>query len=122
MKLPRIFHSKLFLGAVIIVLLAVFGLELSQWEQRRKIDSEISQLVAQQKDLEEHNKALEQSLQYFGSNSYQEKLAREQLGLKKDGEIVLNFPPNGIQSNTSKPTPKKSNPQKWWDYIFNNNS
>lgn len=120
MKLPKIFHSKLFLGAVIIVLLGVFTLELQQWQQRRKINAEINHLKEEQASLEARNNALQQSLQYFSSENYQEKLAREQLGLKKDGEIVINFPPNGIPSGDEKPAEKPtSNPQKWWQYIFN---
>lgn len=121
MKLPKIFHSKLFLAAVVIVLLGVFALELQQWQQRRKIDSEISQLVAEQADLDQRNKALQESLEYFSSDNYQEKLAREQLGLKKDGEIVINFPSGGVISQPSESEPEpQSNPQKWWQYIFKN--
>ncbi len=120
MKLPRIFHSKLFLGAVIIVLLGVFTLELQQWQQRQKINAEINHLKEEQASLEARNNALQQSLQYFSSENYQEKLAREQLGLKKDGEIVINFPPNGIPSGEEKPPEKPiSNPEKWWKYLFN---
>lgn len=119
MKLPKIFHSKIFLGVVIIVLIGVFALELQQWQQRRKINAEINHLKEEQAALEERNNALQQSLQYFSSNNYQEKLAREQLGLKKDGEIVINFPPTGTPSNEgSQPEQYQSNAQKWWQYIF----
>lgn len=118
MKLPRIFHSKIFLIAIMIVLLAVFALELNQWQQRRKIDSEIRHLEQEQAELEQRNNALQQSLQYFSSDAYKEKLAREQLGLKKDGEIVINYPPPGIASQTPEAPKPSSNLQKWWQYIF----
>ena len=119
MKLPKIFYSKIFLSAVIIVLLGVFALELQQWQQRRKINAEIDHLKNEQADLEARNTALQQSLQYFSSSNYQEKLAREQLGLIKDGGIVINFPPNGISNGDEGEPPKpQSNPQKWWEYLF----
>ncbi len=119
MKLPKIFYSKLFMTGVVIVLIGVFTLELQQWQQRRKIDSEINHLKQEQADLEARNSALQQSLQYFSSDSYKEKLAREQLGLKKEGEIVINFPPEGTsQTESEQPAPPVSNPQKWWQYIF----
>lgn len=118
MKLPKIFYSKLFLGAVIIVLLGVFTLELQQWQQRRKINAEINHLKEEQANLESRNNALQQSLQYFASNDYQEKLAREQLGLKKDGEIVINFPPSGITTQEQVAPESKHNVQKWWEYLF----
>lgn len=121
MKLPRIFHSKLFLAGVIVVLLGIFTLELQQWQQRRKIDSEISQLMSEQANLEQRNQALAESLEYFSSENYQEKLAREQLGLKKEGEIVINFPLGGIVDQPEQDTrPPESNLQKWWRYIFKN--
>ena len=119
MKLPRFFHSKLFLGAVIIVLLGVFALELQQWQQRRKINAEIKHLQDEQASLEARNTALQQSLQYFSCENYQEKLAREQLGLKKDGEIVINFPPGGITpAESGQNATPQSNLQKWWQYLF----
>ncbi|HEX3095749.1 MAG TPA: septum formation initiator family protein [Patescibacteria group bacterium] len=121
MKLPKIFESKLFLSAALIVLLGVFALELQQWQQRRKIDLEISHLKQEQADLQARNNALQQSLQYFSSDNYKEKLAREQLGLKKEGEIVVNFPANGVQGKDQQAQNQPTNNfQKWWQYIFNN--
>jgi cell division protein DivIC len=118
-KLPKILYSKFLLAGAVVVLLVVFGLELNQWRQRQKIDSEISHLKQEQAELESRNQALQQSLQYFSSDSYKEKLAREQLGLKKEGEIVINFPTEGITSpKDNQPAPPKSNPRKWWDFIF----
>lgn len=122
MSLPKIFYSKLFLGAVLIVLLGLFGLELQQWQQRHKINSEISHLKQEQANLEARNNALQQSLQYFSSDTYKEKLAREQLGLKKEGEIVINYPPGGIPNDgNEKPQKAQTNPQKWWQFLFKNN-
>ena len=64
------------------------------------------------------NKDLAQSLQYFSSDSYKEKLAREQLGLKKEGEIVISFPANINPPNDNSQAEELSNPQKWWQYLF----
>ena len=118
-KLPKIFQSKLFLGGALILLAIVFVLELRQWQQRHAIDKEIEALITQEKQLEQKNKDLEQSLQYFASNDYKEKLAREQLGLKKEGEIVINFPNLNNQSTENQQS-KLSNPQKWWQHFFLN--
>ncbi len=119
MKLPKLFHSKLFLVGMLILLAGVFALELKQWQQRHAIDKQIAALKAQEQQLDQKNKDLEQSLQYFSSDNYKEKLAREQLGLKKDGEIVVNFP-NLNASAQGNQQPKASNPQKWWQYFFLN--
>lgn len=118
MKLPSIFHSKITLLVILVVLLGVFALELQQWKQRRTIDNEINHLIQQQSELERHNQALEQSLHYFSTDNYKEKLAREQLGLKKEGEIVVNYPINGITAQQPENIQPKNNPQKWWEFIF----
>ena len=122
MKLPKIFDSKLFVTTVVIVLLGVFALELQQWQQRRKIDMEINKLISEHSDLEKRNKDLQESLKYFSSNEYKEKLAREQLGLKKDGEIVIKFPDGGLVTKTKEVEPvPNNNLLKWWEYIFKSN-
>lgn len=122
MKLPRIFYSKLFLTGVLILLLGVFILQLQQWQERRSIDKEIAELVSQKQALEQKNQDLAQSLQYFASDSYKEKLAREQLGLKKEGELVINFPANLNLNNSAISEKQLSNPQKWWHYFFLRNT
>ncbi len=91
LKLPKIFHSKLFLSAALILLAVVFAFESQQWKQRQVINTEINHLISEQQSLEQKNLDLEQSLQYFSSDSYKEKLAREQLGMQKEGEIVVKF-------------------------------
>jgi hypothetical protein len=50
---------------------------------------------------------------------YQEKQAREQLNLKKQGEFVVGLP-SGDSSATDASQPKKvSNARLWFDYFFN---
>lgn len=125
MKLPfpKLLRSKWFLAAMIILLIVVFTVELRQWRAREAINKEIAHLVAEQQALEQKNRDLEQSLQYFGSDSYKEKLAREQLGLQREGEIVVNFPKFADTSSPTESTPQQiSNPQKWWQYIFLNSN
>lgn len=118
-KFPKILYSKLFLGAILILLIILFVVELQQWRARQAINSEINHLISEQQALEQKNVDLEQSLQYFASDSYKEKLAREQLGLQKEGEIVVNFPKlaDETQIQAIQP-PEQNNIQKWWRYLF----
>lgn len=118
---PKLFYSKWFLAAILILLVGVFVVELRQWQAREAINKEISHLEAERQALEQKNRDLEKSLSYFSSDSYKEKLAREQLGLKREGEVVINFPKvSNEQSSEGEPV-VRSNPQKWWQYIFLNN-
>ncbi len=118
-KLPKIFHSKILMLLALAILLSVGFIEFNQWKQRQEINKEINHLVEQQKSLEQKNLDLEQSLQYFSSDPYKEKLAREQLGLQKEGEIVINFPKIAEQvQSPNDSSQNQNNLQKWWEYIF----
>lgn len=122
MKLPPIFYNRLFLGGIIILFLISAGLEYNQYRQRSQIDAEIAALKKQENDLQGSNQQLEQSINFLSSPEYQDKLARLQLNLKKEGEIVVNFSnkqasaDQQAESNHS----TKSNLIKWWEYIFIN--
>ncbi len=118
-RFPKILYSKLFLIGILILLLGLIALELQQWKARQAIKIEINYLIDEQKALEQKNIDLQQSLQYFSSDSYKEKLAREQFGLQKEGEIVINFPKLAEQASTTEPVQIKSNNfEKWWEYLF----
>lgn len=121
MKLPKIFHSKVFLGFVVVALLLGIGIEYKQYRDRKLIDQEIAALQAEENRLLESNRQLEQSISFLSSPEYQEKLARMQLNLKKEGEIVVNFPSQSegaaVSQNNSN---SRSNITKWWEYIFIN--
>lgn len=122
MRLPKIFYSKLFLVAVLLLLIFVGSLEFKQWQQRKAVNREIDSLKSQEQDLQQKNRDLENSLSFLTSDEYREKIARQQLNLKKDGEIVVNFPKDsGSSEQPDANHNKKSNPEKWWDYFFNLN-
>jgi cell division protein FtsL len=121
MKLPKIFYSKIFLIVIGVILLFTIVIEFRQWQTRRQVDQEIASLQAEEQKLKQNNQQLEQSINFLSTPEYQEKLARLQLNLKKEGEVVVEFPQNQPQSNDvvtkSKP---KSNLYNWWQYIFIN--
>lgn len=121
MKLPKVFHSKYFLGVLVLALLVAGALEYTQYLDRKQIDQEIAGLLAEEERLISTNKQLEQSISFLSSPEYQEKLARMQLNLKKEGEIVVNFPTESASSRvvTNAPT-NSSNLINWWKYIFVN--
>lgn len=121
MKLPRVFYSKWFLGVMLAVFLFSVALEYNQYRQRHTIDAEIEALKRQEQELQASNQQLEQSIDFLSSPEYQDKLARLQLNLKKEGEIVVNIPrqPAGQTEQSDNHSPK-SNLIKWWEYIFIN--
>jgi cell division protein FtsB len=116
-KGPPWLKSRWTILILAIILLTVSGLELNQWHKRAKIQKEIDALIAQQQELEQKNKDLATSLDLLNTKDYKEKIAREQLNLKKDGEIVVNFS-QATQPEQSQSQASESNPQKWWQYFF----
>lgn len=119
MRLPKWLGSTGVIVLLAVVLASLSLLEFSQWRKRHQIQKEINQVVAQQREYEQKNKDLENSLSLLNTSDYKDKIAREQLNLKKDGEIVVNFPPPAPSGNS--PDGAETNPQKWWRYFFGNN-
>lgn len=121
LKLPAIFKSKLFIVVALIAFLVTSGLEYKQWTARKTIDNEIKALQEEERRLNEANNELKNSITFLSSPEYQEKLARMQLNLKKEGEIVVNLPNEGQQQNTETSNLQAgSNLINWWNYIFVN--
>jgi cell division protein DivIC len=121
MRLPKWLSATPVIIALIIVLLGISALEFSQWRKRRQIAVEIAHITQQQAEYQQKNKDLQDSLSLLNTQSYKEKIAREQLNLKKDGEIVVNFSTATQPSGGGTVAAAQSNPQKWWHYFFPNN-
>lgn len=121
MKLPRIFSSRWFLLVIVLAVGLMMFSEIKQWQQRRAVNNEIAVLKEQEASLLDTNRQLEQSINFLSTPEYQEKLARLQLNLKKEGEIVVEFPQkqNTTTSNQTEVS-NQSNLSKWWEYIFIN--
>jgi cell division protein FtsB len=117
LKQQKWLMSRWTMLGLVVILLGVSGLELNQWHKRAQIQKEINQIVQQQQALQQKNQDLATSLDLLNTQDYKEKIAREQLNLKKDGEIVVNFSQAQTPEQTSSQT-QESNPQKWWRYFF----
>ena len=107
----------------ILVVLAVFLAQqkFRQYRLQAAIEKEKQNLEQRQLELEGKREELNKTLNYLNSKSYKEIIARQQLNMQKDGEIVYNF--NGA-TNPVEPSPentdaKTSNFQKWVNYFLN---
>jgi hypothetical protein len=78
---------------------------------------------------EQRQRDLQNLLTYLQSPTFQERQARLELGLKKNGERVLVVPPNATDtpSTATKTSPattadtpaaETSNPSRWWHYLL----
>lgn len=127
--LSRLFHSRLFLLACVL-LIGVLALAVARQTMRnRDIMREITSLEARARSLEQENIRIGDLQQALQTESELEKEARLKLGLKKPGENVVI-----IKEEVQKPTTFRSleeltgdpevtpehvaNPVRWWRYFF----
>lgn len=103
--------------AVLVLGLGLTGLAPARqaFSQRQRVEAEQRKLAA----LEAENRKLDDRLRRLNDPDYIEKLAREQLGLVRPGEIsyVVVPPPETTQTAVA-PKPKpRSAPARAWDWL-----
>ena len=119
-----------------ICFLVFIGFSLGKETYRNyQIEKEIQALEEEISSIEKNNDNLTHLIEYFKTESYQEKEARQKLGLQKEGEKVVVITEENIETeelemesaensiqefNQSGGIQKEeiSNPRKWWNFIF----
>ena len=107
-------------GLVAIVYLAVI---VSQTIRHNyQLNQQINTLQKQISDLNGQQALLQYEVQYYKTDAYKEKAARQNLGLMLPGESVIILPPTvtpKVAPVVVAPTTKSpSNPEQWWKFIF----
>ena len=121
MTAKQILSSKLVIGLLIILLAFLANSKFQQWRQARAIAKLKNDLIAQASVQQQKNQELADSLSLLNSSDFTEQVARQQLGLKKNGETVYNFTQGTATSSVAATNDNSgaSNPKKWWNYFFN---
>ena len=114
----QLLSSKLAIFSLIILLAFFVNLKFKQWQNQRQIEKQMQELQSQAQTLQKKNDELNQSLQYLNSPDFKERVARQQLGLKKEGEQVYSFGQPTATTTDQSSAKKQSNASKWWDYFF----
>ncbi len=123
MRFDKLLSKKITFFLLIILFIFLGGLKFKQWKNQRAIDLEKQNLIEQAQKLEQKNQELKESLSYLSSGSFKERVARQQLNLKRQDELVFNFTKNfnTISGTSSEIILKKSNLEKWIEYFKNDN-
>lgn len=121
---------RFLLIAVALAAIVMISLALTQETYRRyQIQKEIDDLKIQAEKRERENQKLIGMIDYFKTEDFQEKEAKEKLSVQKEGEKVLlvngdrkNDPKGEEKSAGGKPPQQddRTNLRKWWDYFFAN--
>lgn len=104
----------------LIFLTAFLGQQkFRQYRLQQEIKKEKQNLQAQSGELESKNLELQKTLSYLNSEGYKELVARQQLNMQKDGEIVYSFSEGPAPEQAGVSEDNKSNFQKWVDFFLN---
>jgi cell division protein FtsB len=122
MTSKQILSSKFAVGLLIVILAFLVNSEYKQWRQTQAVKALKNDLLKQANLQNQKNQELADSINFINSDDFKEQVARQQLNLKKNGEVVYSFTPDqdeatGTEQNTVA-VAAVSNPEKWWHYFF----
>ena len=114
-------------GELILVTYLFYTLTVSVYKSYQ-LDQVINEYSQENAKIEADNKQKTEDYNYFTSDNYIEKIAKQNLGLVRPGEQVIVLPKldNSADSltNSSDGNDYKtmSNSQIWWSFFFDTNS
>jgi len=93
-----------------------------------QIDQHIQSFEEENAKIEEENRQKSEEFDYYSSDAYIEKMAKQNLGLVNPGEEVIIIPSENVkatgivggadQTDTQNSGSDLSNPMKWWKFFF----
>ncbi len=115
-------HSKYFIGFLLIFLILVLIASGRESYFRYKINQEIRSLERKIEDLQKSNTELSELENYLQSNEFLEKEARLKLNLIKDGEKLVIIKKSDeepvLEEQETEENKNIPNILKWWEYFF----
>ena len=114
--------SKITLILLLFFCAFLANMRYQQYKNQLAIDREKESLKQQIDSLSKKNEDLSNSLSYLGSSDFKEQAARQQLNLKRNGEIVFGFSgqAGGTTSGGGQDNSGGPNYEKWINYFFGN--
>ena len=111
-RLPR-WVLVLAISTVVVAGLAMLS---SSFLQVYRMEREVARLERLKSDIQERNATLREEIKLLHTSAYVEKIAREQLGLVKPGEITLFIvhPPAAPAADRLSPASQPAWPMRLW--------
>lgn len=87
------FKYLLIVGGIFIAIVFILLLiaDIRVYQKRAELNSRIENLKNKIQDIKDKNNNLQEGIAKADDNNYIEKIAREELGLQKEGEKVFSF-------------------------------
>ncbi len=117
-----LFRTSIYvLGFIVLVVVvsSAFFASREQWGEKAVLQDRIDQLEREALSVQNKNQQLKNTLEYVASTGAVERLARQELGMKKEGEIAIIFTQDQNQGvNSELAQTEKSHIWSWWEYFF----
>jgi cell division protein DivIC len=83
-------HAMRVILVAVVILMAVLFLQSSRLEKRIQAgDQQISELESKTEEENQRTDEIKQLQKYMQSDEYKEQVAKDKLGMVKDGEIIF---------------------------------
>ena len=129
--LKRVLRSKVFVIVAVLVFVVMAYFLSRVIHKKYEVAQEIKSIKERRESLVKENQRLQDMLSYLKTDSYQEKVARENLGLQKPGETVVAIEEKDAAvvrtAEEFSPAPADAKAtaylpifKKWYNYFFAN--
>jgi cell division protein DivIC len=105
---------QLVFGATALIVVYFLVMFAGNFVRGAQLDREESRIQAEIDQMREHYQRLEALELYLQSDEYIEAIAREQLGLVKEGETAIVAIPT---QPSPTPAPDEPRPDLWWEVL-----
>lgn len=111
--LPGLSAARLIFGVAALIVVYFLATFAVQFVRDRQLGDQESGVQAEIEEMQQRHDRLTALEEYLNSDEYIETVAREQLGLVKEGEVAF----VGISSQPA-PTPVPGDPRLWWEVLI----
>ncbi len=121
--------ARILLGLFLLGIVFAFVSAWREWSRSKRVEAEVDKLRQEAARIGQENQSLTERIAYFSTSGYQEKEAKEKLGLKNADETAVVIEPGASQepeavakTGTEEPMIAADgtipNWRKWWNHFF----
>lgn len=120
--------ARFLLVTFVVGIVLVLSSAWREMERSKRIEDEVGKLRTEAERIRNENRSISEKLTYFATPDFEERQAKEKLGMKKGDEEVVSVEAGSsrsVSSETDDPAPADSenfpNYVKWMRFFFGNN-
>lgn len=118
----RFFSKRVLLVGAVVFLLFILSALVQEMNRRMQVQKEVARLEQEVRSLDKAVMEMSNLNQYFRSEAYKERMAREKLNYRAPGEEVVLLPDERSVGDEAREDTEKivklSIPMHWWRIFF----